>query len=39
MTESAAVDSLGLGFGLPGAYGAWYYAHHGQAWTFLVSGD
>lgn len=26
---------LGLGFGLPGAYGAWYYAHHGEVWTFL----
>lgn len=26
---------LGLGFGLPGAYGAWYYARHGEVWTFL----
>lgn len=37
MTRAAAVCSLvlGLGFGLPGAYGAWYYAQHSQAWTFL----
>jgi hypothetical protein len=26
---------LGLGFGLPGAYGAWYYSRHGEVWTFL----
>jgi hypothetical protein len=26
---------LGLGFGLPGAYGAWYYARHGEVWTFM----
>ena len=26
---------LGLGFGLPGAYGAWYFARHGEAWMFL----
>jgi hypothetical protein len=26
---------LGLGFGLPGAYGAWYYARHAEVWTFL----
>ena len=26
---------LGLGFGLPGACGAWYYARHGEVWTFL----
>jgi hypothetical protein len=25
----------GLGFGLPGAYGAWYYTEHGRVWTFL----
>ena len=37
MTRAAAVCSLvlGLGFGLPGAYGAWYYARHGEVWTFL----
>ena len=37
MTRAAAVCSfvLGLGFGIPGAYGAWYYAHQGQVWTFL----
>jgi len=35
--RAAAVCSLvlGLGFGLPGAYGAWYYARHGEVWTFL----
>lgn len=26
---------LGLGFGLPGAYGAWFYERHGEVWTFL----
>jgi hypothetical protein len=26
---------LGLGFGLPGAYGAAYYARHGRVWEFL----
>lgn len=37
MTRAAAVCSqvLGLGFGLPGAYGAWYYARHGEVWSFL----
>ena len=37
MTRAAAVSSLvlGLGFGLPGAYGAWYFARHGEVWTFL----
>ena len=37
MTKAAAVCSLvlGLGFGLPGAYGAWNYAGHGEVWTFL----
>ena len=37
MTRAAAVCSLvlGLGFGLPGAYGAWYYARHGEVWIFL----
>lgn len=37
MNRAAAVCSLvlGLGFGLPGAYGAWYYARHGEVWTFL----
>lgn len=37
MIRAAAVCSLvlGLGFGLPGAYGAWYYARHGEVWTFL----
>ncbi len=37
MTKAAAVCSLvlGLGFGLPGVYGAWYYARHGEVWTFL----
>ena len=37
VTKAAAVCSLvlGLGFGLPGVYGAWYFAQHNQAWTFL----
>ena len=37
MTRAAAVCSLvlGLGFGLPGAYGAWFYSRHGEVWTFL----
>ena len=37
MTKAAAVCSLvlGLGFGLPGAYGAWFYARQGEVWTFL----
>ena len=37
MTKAAAVCSLvlGLGFGLPGAYGAWSYARQGEVWTFL----
>ena len=37
MTKAAAVCSLvlGLGFGLPGAYGVSYYARHGEVWTFL----
>ena len=37
MTRAAALCSvlLGLGFGLPGAYGAWYYARHGEVWTFV----
>ena len=37
MTKAAAVCSLvlGLGFGLPGVYGAWFYARHGEVWRFL----
>jgi hypothetical protein len=37
VTRAAAVCSLvlGLGCGLPGAYGAWYYARHGEVWTIL----
>jgi hypothetical protein len=37
MTAAAAACSilLGLGFGLPGAYGAWFYARTGEVWTFL----
>lgn len=37
MNRAAAACSLVLGlvFGLPGAYGAWYYARHGEVWTFL----
>ena len=37
MTRAAAVCSLllGLGFGLPGAYGAVHFARHAEVWTFL----
>ena len=37
MTKAAAICSvvLGLGFGLPGAYGAWYFARHHELWQFL----
>ena len=37
MTRAAAVCSLilGLGFGLPAVVGTWYYARHGEVWTFL----
>lgn len=37
LTKAAAVCSLvlGLGFGLPGVYGAWYFARQGEVWTFL----
>ena len=37
MNKAAAVRSLvlGLGFGLPGAYSAWYDARHREVWTFL----
>jgi hypothetical protein len=37
MTRAAAVCSLllGLGFGLPGVYGAWYLARYDRVWTFL----
>ena len=37
MTKAAAVCSLvlGLGFGLPGAYGTWFYARQGEVWAFL----
>ncbi len=37
VTRAAAVCSLvlGVGFGLPGVYGAWFYARQGEVWTFL----
>ena len=37
MTRAAAVCSvlLGLGFGLPGVYGAWYVAREHEVWQFL----
>ena len=37
VTKLAAVLAwtAGLGFGLPGAYGAVYLARHGEVWTFL----
>ena len=25
----------GLGFGIPAAYGAWYFGRHGEVWQFL----
>lgn len=36
MTKTAAICALilGLGFGLPGAYGAWHYAQHDEVWRF-----
>lgn len=36
-TRAAALCSfvLGLGFGLPGLYGARHLARHGEVWTFL----
>lgn len=37
MIKAAAVLNwiLGLGFGLPCAYGAWHLAQRGEIWTFL----
>ena len=37
MSRAAGVCSLvcGLGFGLPGLYGAWYFAHNQEVWSFL----
>jgi uncharacterized membrane protein YhaH (DUF805 family) len=37
VTRAAAVCSLvlGLGFGLPGVYGAGYFARHSEVWTLL----
>ena len=37
MNKGAAACSLllGLGFGLPGVYGAWYFARQSEVWTFL----
>lgn len=37
MIEAAAICSLvlGLGFSLPGVYGAVHFARHGEVWTFL----
>lgn len=37
LNRAAAACSLflGLGFGLPGAYGTWYLAREGRVWTFL----
>ena len=37
MTRTAAVIAwiAGLGFGLPGAYGAAYLTRHAEVWTFL----
>ena len=37
MVKLAAVLSIlvGLGFGLPCAYGIWYFSTRGEVWTFL----
>lgn len=37
MTRAAAVLAAfaGLGFGLPGIYGTWYYARNQEIWQFL----
>jgi len=37
MVKIAAVLSIlvGLGFGLPCAYGIWYFSTTGEVWTFL----
>jgi hypothetical protein len=37
MNRAAAVLAwvTGLGFGVPGVYGLWYFAEHDTVWTFL----
>jgi hypothetical protein len=37
VTKAAAACSLllGLGFGLPAVYGAWYFAHHDRIWFLM----
>lgn len=37
LSRAAAVPAwiLGLGFGLPCAYGIGYFARHGRVWTFM----
>lgn len=37
MMRAAALCAwaAGLGFGLPGLYGAWYFATHDRVWSFL----
>ena len=40
MVATARVSALlawfaGLAFGIPGVYGTWYFAVHGEVWTFL----
>lgn len=37
MAKTASILSwfLGLGFGLPAVYGAWYLARHGEIWTLF----
>ncbi len=37
MRKFAALMALlnGFGFGLPAAYGTWYYAHYGFPWRFM----
>ncbi|MGH3457896.1 hypothetical protein [Aeromicrobium sp.] len=37
MERTASILSwiLGLGFGLPAVYGAWFFARHGEIWTLF----
>jgi hypothetical protein len=37
VTRLAAIFAwlTGLGFGLPGVYGLWFFAKHGYVWTFM----
>ncbi len=37
MRKAAAVLAWlgGLGFGLPGVYGLWFFVEYGRVWTFI----